>query len=194
MFIPATKDLTIKYPVVLFFDGHHSHLSLKLIKMARENRIHLICFPPHCTHIMQPLDVSVFGPIKDAWRKLLKEFQLKTCAATLTKEDFPSLICKLWEVSFLPSHLKSGFLKCGLCPFNRAAIPSDKLTTAQPHRKPPATQPEMASDSNEVILRLSGEVVIKSSITHIRLHLRGYFSDLLQKNKWTGKERRVNRN
>uniref|UniRef100_A0A1X7V998 Zinc finger PHD-type domain-containing protein n=1 Tax=Amphimedon queenslandica TaxID=400682 RepID=A0A1X7V998_AMPQE len=41
----------------------------------------------------------------------------------------------------------------------------------------------MTSASNEVILRLSGEVVIKSSITPIGLHYRRYFSDLFQKNK-----------
>lgn len=67
MFLPATKHVAKKLPVILFFDGHHSHLSIKLIELARAHNVHLFCFPPHCTHILQPLDVAVFGPVKAAW-------------------------------------------------------------------------------------------------------------------------------
>ena len=38
-------------------------MSLKLIEVARSNNVHLICFPPHCTHILQPLDVAIFGQL-----------------------------------------------------------------------------------------------------------------------------------
>ena len=34
MFIPAVKHLTGNASVVLFFDGHHSHISLELIELA----------------------------------------------------------------------------------------------------------------------------------------------------------------
>ena len=70
-FVPAVQHLCSKFPVILFFDGHQSHMSLALIEMARANSIHLVCFPPHCTHIIQPLDVSVFGPVKAAWKSVL---------------------------------------------------------------------------------------------------------------------------
>ena len=43
MFVPAVRHIT---PIILFFDGHHSHLTLRLIEVARSNNIHLICFPP----------------------------------------------------------------------------------------------------------------------------------------------------
>ena len=89
-FLPAVKGSTEKFPAVLFFDGHHSHLTLKLIKMARDNNVHLICSPPHCSHIIQPLDVSVFSPVKDAWRKILKEYQLETCCDS-DERDFRGL-------------------------------------------------------------------------------------------------------
>ncbi len=65
IFIPATRGLSKDPPVELFFDGHHSHISLSLIELARTNNVHLICFPPHCTHILQPLDVSVFYPFEN---------------------------------------------------------------------------------------------------------------------------------
>ena len=141
MFLPA-MHLSSKLPVVLFFDGHHSHMSISLIELARSNNVHLVCFPPHCTHILQPLDVSVFGPVKATWRKVLKEHQLETCAATVTKEEFPMLLARLLEKSFLPRQLTSGFYKCGLCPLSREAIPSHKLIKALPLTKSPTPEPQ----------------------------------------------------
>ena len=39
--------------------------------------------PRHChtTHLLQPLDVGVFGPLKHVWSKILKEFKMETMAA-----------------------------------------------------------------------------------------------------------------
>ena len=101
MFLPAVQNLTKKHPVILFFDGHHSHLTLDLIECARQNNVHLICFPPHCTHIMQPL---VFGPLKSCWRKVL---QLATCAAIVTEEEFSdAFISTLGSFLFTPTSKK----------------------------------------------------------------------------------------
>ena len=94
-FYPAVKHLTETGPVVLFFDGHFSHLSIALIKKARSLKIHLFCLPPNTTHILQPLDVGVFGPVKSAWRKILKQYKVRTRAANITKDIFPSLIKEL---------------------------------------------------------------------------------------------------
>ena len=205
LFLPAVKHLTSKFPVILFFDGHHSHMSLELIEMARTNNIHLVCFPPHCTHILQPLDVSVFGPLKTSWKSVLKMHQLETCAAVVTKEDFPMLLKRLLDKSFLPQHLISGFIKCGLCPLSREKIPPHKLRKADPYVKLPDSKSSeeetasgtdkpsqsdvgMNSESNclpkqSVVLELSGECTINKTITPVRLHLRGYFTEVLQKNR-----------
>lgn len=162
MFLPATKHVAKKLPVILFFDGHHSHLSIKLIELARAHNVHLFCFPPHCTHILQPLDVAVFGPVKAAWRKVLKEHQLETCAASITKEDFPMLLSKLWERSFRPQHLVSGFYRCGLCPVSREAVPSHKLSTALPHTKPHDVEPPPT-----ITIEMTGKCTVGNVVTPI---------------------------
>ena len=58
-FMSAVRLLTESGPVVLIIDGHYSHVSLELIKLARDNNIHLLCLPPNTTHILQPLDVGL---------------------------------------------------------------------------------------------------------------------------------------
>ena len=194
VFLPAVKHYFSKLPVVLFFDGHHSHMSLKLIEVARSNNMHLICFPPHCTHILQPLDVAVFEPLKATWQKVLKEHQLKTCAANVTKEDFPSLLANLWKDSFLSQHLNNGFSKSGLYPLSRGAISASKLLKALPHSHDPiqesqkkvskdnASQPK-GSEKSEITVEVTAKCTVNNVVTPIRLHLRGYFSKLLKDNK-----------
>ncbi|WAQ96170.1 hypothetical protein MAR_028860 [Mya arenaria] len=51
-------------PVVLLMDNHDSHISLSLIQAARANDIVLVGLPSHTTHLLQPLDVHINGPLK----------------------------------------------------------------------------------------------------------------------------------
>lgn len=58
---PKSRDR----PVILIMDGHSSHTkNLLLIDKAKQNNVILIALPSHCTHRMQPLDVSVFKSLK----------------------------------------------------------------------------------------------------------------------------------
>ncbi|KAG8229090.1 hypothetical protein J437_LFUL010773 [Ladona fulva] len=59
-FSKATKES----PVLLIGDGHSTHTkNLKLLEMARENGVVLLCLPPHTSHKLQPLDVTFFKPL-----------------------------------------------------------------------------------------------------------------------------------
>ena len=98
-FYPAVRHLLRTGPVVLLFDGHFSHMSIHLIKKALSLGIHLFCLPPNTTHVLQPLDVGVFGPMKQCWRTILKRYKISTRAANISKERFPQLISDLWKKS-----------------------------------------------------------------------------------------------
>ncbi|KAF2228324.1 CENP-B protein, partial [Viridothelium virens] len=50
-------------PRLLFVDGHNSHLSMAFLDYCLKHRIHIAKFPPYSTHQLQPLDVSLFGPL-----------------------------------------------------------------------------------------------------------------------------------
>ena len=44
---------------------HYSHTrNLEVIPLARENHVDIICFPPHNSHKMRPLDKAFIGPLK----------------------------------------------------------------------------------------------------------------------------------
>lgn len=71
IFVNFLAEKEIPRPVVVFVDGHASHLSLNLSNFCRENGIILICLPPNTTHMLQPLDVAFFFPLKQAWKKFI---------------------------------------------------------------------------------------------------------------------------
>ena len=45
-------------------DGHSSHITGDMIALCIDNNIELLILPPHCSHLLQPLDVGVYGPLK----------------------------------------------------------------------------------------------------------------------------------
>lgn len=118
----------------MLFDGHYSHLSVSFILKARNFGVHLLCLPPNNTHILQPLDVGVFGPVKSSD---CKELQVEDESCQHHEgciPHFPQLVEELWDCSFTPSQLKAGFKSAGLVPFDPKAIKSDCLfpSLAQP--------------------------------------------------------------
>ena len=49
---------------LLVLDRHGSHHSARFEEFCRQNKIITACMPAHSSHILQPLDVSCFGPLK----------------------------------------------------------------------------------------------------------------------------------
>jgi hypothetical protein len=112
----SKKDLFI-----LTLDGHHSHSrNIKVIECATENRVPIVCLPPHSAHKLQPLGVFFIQSLKtyDA-RKI--EIWLK---AHPNRVDARYQITGLVGEAYLKSATAAiattnGFRKTGLFPFNR---------------------------------------------------------------------------
>ena len=108
--------------IYLFGDNLGSHFNADLIRLAKENNIYFCMLPPNATHLLQPLDVAVFGPMKDLWRKVLREYRVESrCCGDIPKEVFPRLLKVLWESmqSTIGVNLIAGFRTCGLYPLDR---------------------------------------------------------------------------
>ena len=59
-YVPTNKD----EPLLLLYDRHSSHINVPLIEWAQKHNIILFMLPAHTSHLLQPLDVGVFGPFK----------------------------------------------------------------------------------------------------------------------------------
>src|SRR6266699_4727613 len=63
----AARNKTRGYRL-LILDGHNSHCTYRFCKFAKEHNIIIICLPSHTTHVLQPCDVGVFGPLASSWK------------------------------------------------------------------------------------------------------------------------------
>ncbi|OLN95741.1 Jerky-like protein [Colletotrichum chlorophyti] len=72
VFIPQTYQTGQKERTkLLILDSHSSHETAEFIHLCLQNQIYLLYLPPHTSYVLQPLDQSVFSPLKTAYRKEL---------------------------------------------------------------------------------------------------------------------------
>ena len=116
------KNIPPKRPVVLIQDGHASHMSIKLIELARANDVHLLCLPAHTTHILQPLDMGVFKPFKTYFSKACTSYLAKHPGRVITNDMIASLVATAWANTFSPNNIMGGFRKTGIFPINPGVI------------------------------------------------------------------------
>ncbi|KAG8237906.1 hypothetical protein J437_LFUL017778 [Ladona fulva] len=63
-FLDGVKP-TKEEPMILVLDGHCSHTrNLPLLESAKENGVHIVSLPPHCSHKMQPFERAFMYPLK----------------------------------------------------------------------------------------------------------------------------------
>lgn len=146
VFYPWLKTTNIVFPVVLFVDGHSSHLTLPLSNFCRQHEIELIALYPNATHILQPLDVAVFHPLKSAWKKTVNNWRLENNGQRLKKEMFAPLLKKAIDSIDVASMAKNGFQTCGLYPFTPDAVDFNVLNK---QKKSEAKKTEKAEKTEE---------------------------------------------
>ena len=76
-------------PVFVFIDGHASHFSIELSKFCSKNGIILVALFPNATHILQPLDAAVFGPMKAKWKSFCRQWRIDHEGQEKNKENVP---------------------------------------------------------------------------------------------------------
>lgn len=114
------NENNVQRPILLFVDGHKSHMTMELSQFCQENEIILYALPPNTTHIMQPADVSVCKPLKSEWKKTVRNWQLKpeNSNKVISKSTFCPLLHMVLTSLDITDTIKNGFRKCGLYPFN----------------------------------------------------------------------------
>ena len=120
VFLAHIRTLPREDIKVIIGDNLSSHLSPYVTMLCELHNIRFIFLPENSTHIMQPLDVAVFAPMKDKWKQVLRGWKLEcdqndTSYATLPKKVFPSLLKATLEKDYSES-IRSGFEATGLYP------------------------------------------------------------------------------
>ena len=114
--------------MILFVDGHSSHLGLDAAKYCRDNKIILYCFLPNATHILQPFDVGIFSPLKDSWAAAVLSWQICNIGSPITKQNFNIILEMAWRNTTNSEDGKAvqlasrAFRKTGIYPFDASKV------------------------------------------------------------------------
>jgi hypothetical protein len=117
---------------LLITDGHSSHVNMDFLEWCDQHRIIVAVFPPHSTHRLQPLDVSLFSPLSTAYTNQLIQWTAKTQGLVgLSKREFWTLFRNAFEASFSPENIASGWKRTGLLPFDPEVVLSQITEKAE---------------------------------------------------------------
>ena len=121
-------------PCVLLYDGHSTHVTCDVIEAARQEGVHLFVLPPHTSHCLQPLDVSVFSPFKKNLSSECHKFLHANPSRVLVKEDLPNIIGTAFTTSMTVSTIMSGFRKTGIFPYDSSSplVSPPQITKEKP--------------------------------------------------------------
>ncbi|XP_018394291.1 PREDICTED: jerky protein homolog-like [Cyphomyrmex costatus] len=127
VFYPWLLKNKIKFPIILYLDGHSSHLTMPLSEFCRDKGIEVIALPPNATHLLQPLDVGFFGPLKKNWSKAVNDWKFLHPNVKFQKSEFAPLLKKTTDSMNFQSIAKNAFRVCGLFPLDSNVVPYNKL-------------------------------------------------------------------
>ena len=134
---PRTKG---KYRL-LILDGHESHHSTEFELYCQQNNIITLCMPPHSSHLLQPLDVGCFGPLKKAYGRQVEDL-MRMHITHVSKLEFLCGFREAFFVSMTEKNIQGGFRGAGLVPYDPERVLSMldvKLRTPTPPNSLPGT-------------------------------------------------------
>ncbi|KAL1960690.1 hypothetical protein VTO42DRAFT_6520 [Malbranchea cinnamomea] len=112
-----TLSRTIGRYRLLILDGHGSHSGPEFDQFCMENSIIPLYMPPRSAHLLQPLDVSCFAPLKQAYGQQVQR-SMMLGINHIDRDEFFSLYSSIRTAALTERNIKSGFRATGLVPYD----------------------------------------------------------------------------
>lgn len=146
---------TCQNQIILVMDNHESHIALDSVVYAKNNGINIVTLPPHTSNKTQPLDLSVFGPLKTYFNDEANSWMLAHPGKCVTIYQMADLIGKAWLKSATPTNIISGFKQSGIWPLDRNVFGSEMFLPSSVTDRPLPSVETMPSSSTSDVQRQS---------------------------------------
>ena len=170
---------------ILILDEHSSHLNDDFMFLAFKHKVQLIYLPPHTSHKTQPLDRSVFGPLKNYFRQHTKALAGYTAAAAINKRRFLYCYRDASREGMTSGNLRSGFRKTGIWPFNPSIVMDDPEAVLDNEALParPPTPPQLPTAGEQDLFSTpqkssdlrTMQLVVREQLSPTNRHIRTLF-------------------
>ena len=138
---------------LLIIDGHESHCSVDFRDLCEEMKIILLCMPPHSSHLLQPLDVGCFSPLKRAYGDAISVLA-RNRIHHISKETFLPAFKQAYYKAITPDNIRGGFRGAGLSPHDYNVVLSQLnvmlRTPTPPAQETTAWEPKTPRNAREI--------------------------------------------
>jgi hypothetical protein len=152
---------------LLILDGHESHQSTDFRAYYKEKNTIPLYMPPHSSHLLQPLNIGCFGPLKKAYGREIERL-MRRSRTHITKTQFFPAFYTAHKATIIERNIRGGFRGARLTPFNPENViskldirlrtptpPEEDISRAQPWTpKTPRTVTEADSHSEYLQRRI----------------------------------------
>ena len=108
-FLKDKKILFGNTKVLLLLDLHKSHLfNLKFLQYMKGNNVEVCSFPPHTTHLLQPLDDVPFGQFKTEYQKNLLRVNHLLHGQKMSRATFFRVFVPAFTAAMTPEIIQKG--------------------------------------------------------------------------------------
>jgi len=121
VFERLTREKANGKPRLLICDGHDSHITASWIAHCMKNNIIFMVLPPHSSHLTQPLDVGVFGPLKTCMASAIEPL-ISTELHRILKAEWLSAYVEAHTNAFIPANIDAAFRGSGIRPFDPSKV------------------------------------------------------------------------
>ena len=111
------KVYTVGRYQLLILDGHRSHTTPEFNRFCLDNAIITLYILPHSSHLLQPLDIGYFSPLKHVYRHQV-EIYIQLGRNHIDKLNFLEAFKPARAAALNLLNIYSGFAAAGLVPFN----------------------------------------------------------------------------
>ena len=119
---------------LLILDGHESHESIDFRQLCEQNSITTLCMLAHSSHLLQPLNVAYFSPLKKAYGRGVENL-MRSSINHITKLEFLLVFKQAYQESITEKNIYAGFAGASLVPLDSEIVVSKleiKLRTPSP--------------------------------------------------------------
>ena len=128
VFLPFTQCNNA--PHLLLLDNHGSHISVEFMKICWQHNVYLYYLIPHSSHVLQPLDLSCFSPLKSRYRQDIAALATLSDSAPIKKARFLEYYNKARNEGLTEYNIRAGWKAAGIIPWDpQKVIRSSQVKT-----------------------------------------------------------------
>lgn len=114
-------------PVLLILDNHSSHSTIESYNFCRNHHITMLSIPPHTSHRLQPLDLTLFSSLKNEFAKQCDMYVKTNNLTPITPNEISELFRNAFEACWNIKKAIKGFAISGIHPINRNAFKDNEF-------------------------------------------------------------------